>query len=172
MTSILNEVIEQGIQFDNHVSDLYIPVNEKTKEIIKRYPESQPVLTFRSAIDGTLWYDLAFKYTPFWANKTKEIPELESWREERKPDKNYGQGACYVKIFMGENCILSKFPFSSYMGSFNGYNCIITNISSYKTEGKEFSVQVYKNNERVYFQKDFKSLQSAYIFFCWYTHNK
>ena len=70
--TIFEEVCRAGIPFDNHESDLYIPVNQVTKEIISRYPESQPVGTFINQQNGELWYDLAFKFLPFWDKQSKK----------------------------------------------------------------------------------------------------
>ena len=77
--SIFHEVLELGIEFDNHESDLYIPVNDQTRALIARHPESQPVLTFKNQNDGKQWYDLAFKYLAFWDNKTGKKTKLNLW---------------------------------------------------------------------------------------------
>jgi len=69
--SIFEEVCQAGIPFDNHESDLYIPVNETTKEIISRHPEVKPVSTFTNQQNGNQWYDVAFKFLPFWDKKSK-----------------------------------------------------------------------------------------------------
>lgn len=79
MSDIFNEVKELGINFDSHYSDLYIPVNDQTRELVKKYLSSpidgKPnhcVSTFYSNLEsekGQLWYDLAFQYLPYWEEK-------------------------------------------------------------------------------------------------------
>jgi hypothetical protein len=79
MSDIFKEVKELGIKFDSHYSDLYIPVNDQTRELVKKYLSSpidgKPnhcVSTFYSNLPeekGQLWYDLAFQYLPYWEEK-------------------------------------------------------------------------------------------------------
>lgn len=165
--SIFTEVIELGIPFDNHDTDLYIPVTPQTRELIERHPESKPVLTFQNQTTPKkeLWYDLAFKYIPAWAAKAGGTC-LDTWEIKYRPDSAYGMSYPYEFVYLGENCILEKFPFSPYMGKFNGYSCTIGKISD-----SEYSLQVYKGNEQVYFKREIKTLELAYIAFCYYTHN-
>jgi hypothetical protein len=65
MTTIFEEVKEKGIQYDNWQSDLYIPVTEETKKIVKNYPNLCPMV-FIDQIEKKQWYDLPFAYDPFW----------------------------------------------------------------------------------------------------------
>jgi len=67
--SIYAQVIERGIQHSQHESDLYLPVNTETMALIKDYRFRSNVTTFRSNIDGKLWYDVPFAYLPFWEAK-------------------------------------------------------------------------------------------------------
>jgi hypothetical protein len=69
ITSIWDEVKRLGIQFDSHETDLYIPVNEQTKELVHRWKFSGNARTFVSQIDHKLWYDLPFAYVPAWESK-------------------------------------------------------------------------------------------------------
>ena len=63
--SLYTDLIQAGVEVGNWQSDLYAPVNETVKEIMKSYPK-QPHSTFKSNTDGKLWYDFAFAYDPFW----------------------------------------------------------------------------------------------------------
>lgn len=69
MPDIYQELKDAGQEISNHESDLYTPVNETTKKIIDRYEFKQNVKTFRSQIDGKVWYDIPFQYTPFYEKK-------------------------------------------------------------------------------------------------------
>lgn len=55
-----------SVEIANHESDLYLPVNDITRELIAQYKFRSNVTTFRSQIDGTMWYDIPFAYQPFW----------------------------------------------------------------------------------------------------------
>ena len=43
-----------------HCSDVYVPVNETTKQLIDNYQFKSIVTKFHSAIDGRLFYDIPF----------------------------------------------------------------------------------------------------------------
>jgi len=96
MSDIFNEVKELGIKYDSHYSDLYIPVNAQTRELVKKYLSSpidgKPnhcVSTFHSNLSeekGQLWYDLAFQYLPYW--EVKEVLAAEVERVVKKIKEN------------------------------------------------------------------------------------
>lgn len=78
MNNIFNEVKELGIEYDSHETDLYIPVNEKTTELVKKYfwnaetkCLSAIVTTFhnQTSKEKEEWYDLAFQFLPAWESK-------------------------------------------------------------------------------------------------------
>lgn len=52
---------------DNHCSDLYLKVTTESMVLIEAYQWKQNVTTFNNAIDGTLWFDVPFAYSPAWA---------------------------------------------------------------------------------------------------------
>jgi len=54
----------EGIETDNHESDLYIPATYRTRELLKKYGKRGEAFT--SQIDGTRWYDVPFSFDPFW----------------------------------------------------------------------------------------------------------
>ncbi len=93
MSDIFNEVKELGIEFDSSNSDLYIPVNEQTKELVKKYfwnseqkCLSAIVTTFhnQTSKEKELWYDLAFQYLPFWEEKQNKITRMAPTEELKK----------------------------------------------------------------------------------------
>jgi hypothetical protein len=63
--TIWEEIVESGVEFDHHYSDLYIPVNDTTTEILNRHGGTKRYGIFKSR-DGSLWYDVPFAYLPFW----------------------------------------------------------------------------------------------------------
>ena len=71
-SAIYDKVIELGIIHDHHESDLYIPVNEQTKNLVKAFEYSTMVETFKSQIDGSFWYNIPFAYTPWWEERVKQ----------------------------------------------------------------------------------------------------
>lgn len=60
--SLFNKVEKMGIEWDNYCGDLYIPVNSQTRELINDYEFKCNVTTFKSAIDGTQWFEVPFAY--------------------------------------------------------------------------------------------------------------
>lgn len=60
--TLFEKVVNMGIEWDHHCSDLYLPVNDKTRELIDDYEFKCNVTSFKSAIDGTQWYDIPFSY--------------------------------------------------------------------------------------------------------------
>jgi hypothetical protein len=67
MKTLYEEVIALKIPVCSHYSDLYIPVNVETTELIKRHKAK--ATTFVHQGDQTLWYDIPFAYEPFWERK-------------------------------------------------------------------------------------------------------
>ena len=49
-------------QIDNHCSDLYVLKNEISTNFVNNYEYKGNVGTFRSEIDGLIWYDIPFAY--------------------------------------------------------------------------------------------------------------
>lgn len=66
MKTLYEKCTELNIPTDSHESDLYIPVNDVTKSLIGEYEYKSNVKQFVSQIDGRLWFDIPFGYTPFW----------------------------------------------------------------------------------------------------------
>jgi hypothetical protein len=69
--SLYLECLELGIPVDSHESDLYIPVNETTRVLLLKH--QQQATTFVSQIDGALWYDVPFRFDPWWEKKAQRV---------------------------------------------------------------------------------------------------
>lgn len=67
--SLFDQVKAAGLPFDNHESDLYIPVNETSQKLINGYKFKSNVTQFTSQIDGKRWFDVPFAYEPFWPKR-------------------------------------------------------------------------------------------------------
>ena len=57
---------------DNHETDLYLKYSKESAALVKDYEYRGIVETFRSPIDGCLWFDIPFAYTPAWIEREKE----------------------------------------------------------------------------------------------------
>jgi hypothetical protein len=55
-------MIKAGVQIDHWQSDLYVPMNETTREIVSRYRFKCNVETFISQIEKQRWYCIPFAY--------------------------------------------------------------------------------------------------------------
>jgi len=79
MKSLYERMVEAGVETANHNSDLYVPVNDTTRKIIKEYNESvepghevKPEV-FVGKIDRELWFDIPFMFDPFWEARRNGI---------------------------------------------------------------------------------------------------
>lgn len=70
MKHIYTALLDAGVQLDNHESDLYAKVSDTSRAIIKTYYDTYTIRTFRSEIDGELWYDIPFAFLPFWERRS------------------------------------------------------------------------------------------------------
>ena len=50
----------------HHESNLYLKVNSTSSLIVGALDNDALLSTFRSQIDGTIWYELPFCYIPGW----------------------------------------------------------------------------------------------------------
>ena len=64
ITDIYAEVRDKGISYDFHCSDLYIPVNKETRELVSSYEYYMNVTIFYS--DDEAWFEIPFAYNPHW----------------------------------------------------------------------------------------------------------
>lgn len=76
--TIYEQMKAAGVEIDHHCSDMYVPANEITREIVKGYEFKQNVTRFKSAIDGTPWLDIPFSFDPWWEDAEKQV---ETWAE-------------------------------------------------------------------------------------------
>lgn len=56
----------------HYESDLYLMVNDVSRVIVGALDNDAPLSTFRSNIDGAIWYELPFCFTPWWAARLHE----------------------------------------------------------------------------------------------------
>lgn len=54
---------------DHHEADLYLKVSEASLALVAAYDFRGNVEKFLSPLDGCLWFDIPFAYTPAWAEK-------------------------------------------------------------------------------------------------------
>lgn len=59
---------------DHHNSDLYVRKTPKSTEIINKLTNKSLLSTFKDNIDGDIWYELPFCYTPYFG-ESKELTE-------------------------------------------------------------------------------------------------
>ena len=67
--SIYSDLLAAGVPLDSHESDLYAKDTPETRAVLAQYPE-QDRKPFRSAVDGAIWFDLPFRFDPFWEAKS------------------------------------------------------------------------------------------------------
>lgn len=90
-TTLIETCKALNIPIDNHESDLYIPVTETTQALVEQYEFRSNVKTFKSQIDGQLWYDIPFAYLPFWeARQDRSEPTWENqlWHARKMSDND------------------------------------------------------------------------------------
>lgn len=63
-TNVYDALTEAGVPTDHHESDLYAKVTPDSTRIFRAFGTRPTV--FRSQLDGELWYDAPFAYTPYW----------------------------------------------------------------------------------------------------------
>jgi hypothetical protein len=85
---IYKKLKDSGVEMESYQSDLYVPVNETTTEILEAYEVKDNVSTFRSDIDGTRWYEIPFGYLPYWEKRTNK--RLYSKKIKADEEQPYG----------------------------------------------------------------------------------
>lgn len=55
---------------DHHYSDLYLKVTPAAEALVSRLENKSLLSRFRD-LDGVIWYDLPFCFTPYWENPSK-----------------------------------------------------------------------------------------------------
>ena len=82
--TLFDKIKELNIQYDNHYSDLYIPVTEQTIDLINEFGLMHSATKFRSNIDQKFWFDVPFMYEPYWENKREILMKLDILSKEDK----------------------------------------------------------------------------------------
>lgn len=54
---------------DHHESDLYLRKTKASEQLVSEHEFKKNVKTFKSNIDGTIWYEIPFAYEPFWKER-------------------------------------------------------------------------------------------------------
>jgi len=70
--TIKQQLLELGIkqeELGNYCSDLHVLKNSISESFVSGYEFKQNVTTFRSQIDGKIWYDIPFAYTEHYKNR-------------------------------------------------------------------------------------------------------
>lgn len=73
-TAALRVLPASDIAHDNIGTDLYLKVSEASSALVASYDFRGNVEKFRSPLDGCLWFDVPFAYTPAWAKKLQQRP--------------------------------------------------------------------------------------------------
>lgn len=66
---------------DHHETDLYLKVSEASAALVASYDFRGNVERFRSPLDGCLWFDVPFAYTPAWLEKLQQRPREDVARD-------------------------------------------------------------------------------------------
>jgi len=67
--SIYETLKAANVELDHHESDLYVKRTTASDNIIAGYKYKSNVTTFKSQIDGLIWFDIPFAYSPYWEAK-------------------------------------------------------------------------------------------------------
>ena len=59
-------------EIDHHETDLYLKVSPESEKLVENYDYKFIVEKFRSPLDGCLWFDIPFAYTPEWIEHAKK----------------------------------------------------------------------------------------------------
>ena len=71
--TLYGDMLAAGVSLDNHESDLYAKITPESQAIVGAYKFKSNVRTFRSQIDGTLWYDIPFAFLPWWERRMSAV---------------------------------------------------------------------------------------------------
>jgi hypothetical protein len=72
--SLYRAVVRLGIPYASHYSDLYLPATQQVRELLKAHgitPGGWSAPSFTNQVEGGIWYDVAFKFDPYWEAKQK-----------------------------------------------------------------------------------------------------
>jgi hypothetical protein len=63
-SDLFEAVTALGIEYSSWQSDLYLPATQAVIALVKHH--GHHFTTFHNNIDGSLWIDVPFAYSPFW----------------------------------------------------------------------------------------------------------
>jgi hypothetical protein len=111
---LFKEIVSRGIQYDHHESDLYIPLTQETIRLVKNY--NVDAERFVSNIDGKVWFDIPFAYTPFWEKKQRRNPysSKSKYCHERVEDPKKFDKRSFRTVQSGKHKIVIGCPKGSY----------------------------------------------------------
>jgi len=69
---LYDKLKDAGIVMDSHESDLYVPSSAEALKLIKEHGFNYSF--FRSNIDGKLWIEVPFAYSPWWDERLANNP--------------------------------------------------------------------------------------------------
>lgn len=78
-------------ELDRHETDLYAKVTPESKELVDRYEFKNIVTTFKSALDGTLWYDIPFIARRVDESINRENQKIKDWYIKTYPTDPLGK---------------------------------------------------------------------------------
>ena len=76
--SIKQQLLELGMkqeEIDNYCSDLYVLKNSISEKFVSEYEFKNIVITFRSELDGKLWYEIPFAYSEHYKERNLTFRE-------------------------------------------------------------------------------------------------
>ncbi len=77
--TLYGALVAAGAQIDSHESDLYVEATPEVARILAEFPtECENARTFRSQIDGRLWWDVPFAFQPWWDRRLGRKPCIET----------------------------------------------------------------------------------------------
>ena len=69
MSTLYEDCIAAGIPVDSHESDLYVKCCPESRELLHRH--GVQATCFMSQIDDTAWYDVPFRFDPWWESRLR-----------------------------------------------------------------------------------------------------
>ena len=78
--TLYESIMLAGVPTSNHESDLYFPATKETWAILRQHPtEYHNSSVFRNNVDGAMWIDVPFAYTPWWEARATKPTALEDF---------------------------------------------------------------------------------------------
>ena len=71
MKSLYDDLKENGVELDNHESDLYFHVTGVSTMILAWHTEVKTHSMFKHAVNGNMYYEVPFAFQPFWDKVAK-----------------------------------------------------------------------------------------------------